>query len=403
MQGATFLLVINFAIGLSFAIAFLGLSWRARIGLGFWCAAGFVSASATVAVEALAPFAASPRVISGLSFTCLLLAVTLIVAGIARHYRPRLSLLPLFALFAVMAALNFAVTYDLQRGTLGHGLAYQAPLALMMALGAGLVLGVRRGHPADVVLAGVLALSALQFLLKAAAPLLAHDTAPDVRGYLSSLYAYYSQTLGAVLSVMLGLSLLGVIIAEVVAKAMGRLQRDSLSGLLNRAAFLGHAAAVAGALGPGQRVWLVMIDLDHFKSINDRFGHAGGDEVIRSFGDVLNEVATSGHIAGRLGGEEFGLLLPSMSEAALRGQLDAIRTALRGAHYALVPDDVRVTASFGAAPLSAGMRVDQTLRRADLALYQAKAAGRDRVVLADPHAAQDILPIERRKVPSVGR
>jgi diguanylate cyclase (GGDEF)-like protein len=402
MRGAIFLLVINFAIGLSFAIAFLGLSWRSRIGLGFWCAAGFVSASATAAVEALAPLIASPRLISALSFTFLMLALTLIVTGIARHYRPRMPVGPIWLLFAVMVAFDLGVTYDLRRDTLGHGIAYQAPYAIITALGAGLILGARGRHPADLALAGVLALSSLQFVLKAAAPLFADGTAPDVRGYIYSLYAFYSQTLGAVFSVLLGLSLLGVIIVEVVAKTMGRLQRDSLSGLLNRAAFLDRAVAVAGSLGPGRQVWLVMIDLDHFKSINDRFGHAAGDEVIRAFGEVLNDLAPSGHVAGRLGGEEFCLLLPDMGEVVLAGCLDAIRMALRGASYALVSEEVRVTASFGVALLNAGMRVDQAMRRADLALYQAKAAGRDRVVLADPLSAEDRLPVERRKAPFAG-
>lgn len=402
MRGAIFLLVINFAIGLSFAIAFLGLSWRSRIGLGFWCAAGFVAASATAAVEALAPLVPSPRLISALSFTFLLLALTLIVTGIARHYRPRMPVGPIWLLFAALVALDLGVTYDLRRDTLTHGIAYQTPFALVTALGAGLILGARRRHPADLALAGVLALSSLQFVLKATAPLLNDGMAPDVSGYLYSLYAYYSQTLGAVFSVLLGLCLLGVIIVEVIAKTMGGLQRDSLSGLLNRAAFLDRVVAVVDTLAPGRRVWLVMIDLDHFKSINDRFGHAAGDEVIRSFGDVLNEAATLGHVAGRLGGEEFCLLLPDMGEADLAGYLDAIRTVLRNARYVLVSDEVCVTASFGAAPLNAGMRVDEVMRRADLALYQAKAAGRDRVVFADLLTAESGLPAARRMAPSVG-
>lgn len=393
MRGATFLLVINFAIGLSFATAFLGLSWRSRIGLGFWCAAGFAAAAATVAVEAIAPLMASARLISGLSFAFLMSALTFIVIGIVRHYRPGMPLGPVMLVLAGSIALDLGVTYDLQRGTLVHGLAYQGPYALMTAIGAGIILCSRRRHRADLALAAVLGLCSLQFLFKAAAPLFSAGAAPDVRSYVSSLYAYYSQTIGAVAALLLGLALLGVIIVEVVAEATGRLQRDSLSGVLNRAAFLDRAAATVNGLVPGQRAWLVMIDLDHFKSINDRFGHAAGDEVIRAVGGVLNALAPPGHLSGRLGGEEFCLLLPDTGEPEMTGTIEAVRAALRGASYTLVPDDVQVTASFGVASLGAEVRLDRAMRRADLALYRAKAAGRDRVVLADQPSVEGSVPV----------
>lgn len=383
MRGATFLFVINGFIGLSFAAAFLGLSSRSRIELGRWCAAGFLSAAATVMVEALAPFIPSPRLVSGLSFSLLLLALTLITAGLTRHYRNGMSVTPAFLLWAATALFNAAVTYDLPRGTLAQAIAYQGPFAAMAGLGAARVLGARRGRTGDRLLGCVLVLIALQFLAKAGVPLVGEGMAPQVRGYVVSLYAYYSQTIGAVLSLLLGLALLGVIVAELVAETTRRLERDPLSGALTRAAFIDRASRFVKDLPPGRRACLVMADLDHFKSVNDRFGHAAGDEVIGAFGALLRDIAGPDDLCGRVGGEEFCLLLPDLDIAEMPVRLDAVRAALAGRAFRLVPPGVRVTASFGVAMIGAGEALDSVIRRADRALYAAKAAGRDGHVLAE--------------------
>ncbi|ADH89607.1 diguanylate cyclase [Ancylobacter novellus DSM 506] len=381
MRGATFLLVINFAIGLSFAAAFLLLTWRTDIRIGRWCAAGFLCAAATVAVEAVVPFLPG-RLASALSFSFLMLAVTLIVVGLARHYRPDMSLRPILALFVLAEAVNLLLRYDLPRPSLIHALIYQLPYAAMLALGAGIVLASGRRRLADLALLAVLAAGSLHFAFKAIVPLFATGPAPDVRDYILSIYAYYSQTMAAVLALLLGLSVLGVIIAELMAETARRLERDSLSGVLSRAAFMERAAALLAALRPEERACLVMCDLDHFKSINDRFGHAAGDEVIRAFGGVLAERASVGALCGRIGGEEFCLLLPEGDVGEAQRRIEAVRSAMDRLRYALVPGEIRVTASFGLAVTGRGEHIDEALRRADLALYAAKAAGRDRHMLA---------------------
>lgn len=381
MRGAIFLLVINFSIGLSFAAAFLLLTWRTDIRIGRWCAAGFLCAAGTVAVEAVAQFLPD-RLTSALSFSFLMLAVTLIVIGLARHYRPHASRRPILALFVLAEAVNLLLRYDLPRSSLIHALIYQLPYAAMLALGAGIVLASGRRRLADLALLAVLAAGSLRFAFKAIVPLFATGPAPGVRDYIMSIYAYYSQTMAAVLALLLGLSVLGVIIAELMSETARRLERDSLSGALSRAAFMERAAALLAALRPEERACLVMCDLDHFKSINDRFGHAAGDEVIRAFGGVLAERAGAGALCGRIGGEEFCLLLPEGDVGGAQRRIEAVRSAMDRLRYALVPGGIRVTASFGLAVTGRGEHVDEALRRADLALYAAKAAGRDRHMLA---------------------
>ena len=387
MRGATFLLVVNFFIGLSFAAAFLGVSWRSRAGLGRWCAAGFLCAAATVAVEALAPLLPSERQISLISSTLLLAAVTLVAVGVTRHYRPAASIRLLLAAFIVAEALNLSLRPGLPRESLAHALIYQWPYALMLGIAAGVVIAARRRRMTDAALAAVLVACALHFLAKGLLPLVDGVRAPDVRDYILSVYAYYSQTFGAVLSLLLGLSLLGVIVAEVMAEAVLALQRDSLSGALNRSAFIERAEAALATLPPGRTACLVMSDLDHFKSVNDRFGHAAGDEVIAAFGAVLIAAAGEAGLCGRLGGEEFCLLLPEAGPDAACGRVETIQKALAGLGFERLPPGERVTASFGVAPARRGIAFDAVLVEADMALYAAKQAGRDRYVLAGEPAA----------------
>ncbi|AHE56135.1 hypothetical protein NX02_22580 [Sphingomonas sanxanigenens DSM 19645 = NX02] len=144
---------------------------------------------------------------------------------------------------------------------------------------------------------------------------------------------------------------------------------DPLTGLLNRRAFLREAVR-AGSNGRGQR--LVLIDIDHFKRINDRFGHDAGDEVLRRVATILDDSAELP--AARLGGEEFGLLSPSGPGAV---DPEALLTRARNA---TMPNNARVTLSIGIAEGCIANEADwqRLYRRADIALYRSKQSGRDR-------------------------
>lgn len=386
-NSATFLLVINFSIGLSFAVAFLALTWRSNVRLGRWCAAGFLAAATTVSVEALASTIPSVRLTSTASFGSLMLAMTAITAGLTRHYRPHASIGWIATIFMVAVVLNALVIVNLQRGSWGWALGYQGPFSLMLAIGAGVVVRTSPRRPIDLVLATVLGLSAIQFTVKGILAGMAGG-GPGVRDYVISTYAFYSQTAGGILSLLLGLSLVGLVVVEVMAETRLRLQRDALSGIFNRAAFMERVPAVlrSSAQSPAA---VILADLDHFKSINDRFGHAGGDEVIRSFGGNLKSYFGDDALYGRLGGEEFCILIPNCGASATRIHLDALQWLGRQSRYELLPAGTAVTASFGVAFTTHGEPFDQALHRADMALYEAKAAGRNgyRFALAEPSRA----------------
>ncbi|MBJ7519826.1 MAG: GGDEF domain-containing protein [Solirubrobacteraceae bacterium] len=161
---------------------------------------------------------------------------------------------------------------------------------------------------------------------------------------------------------------------NLLAEAQFLATRDPLTGLLNRRAFLSRLEA-AGE-DPSAISGLVMLDVDHFKQINDRFGHPTGDTVLRRLAAVLLESVRADHAVGRLGGEEFALFLPGCDE----GEAARIAARIRERVGREIFDGgLRVCASFGVA---AGLPAqgEQMLVNADRALYVAKQRGRDRVV-----------------------
>lgn len=159
---------------------------------------------------------------------------------------------------------------------------------------------------------------------------------------------------------------------------------DALSGLANRRAFdQTLEAAVGGARTDKRPLSLIMVDLDHFKRINDGHGHQVGDEVIRMVGRVLAAGIRDHDLAARFGGEEFALLLPRTTVETAMKVAERIRKKLDGRHIVLKSDNRKigaVTASFGVAELRFAEDGRELVARADRKLYAAKMAGRNRVV-----------------------
>jgi diguanylate cyclase (GGDEF)-like protein len=159
---------------------------------------------------------------------------------------------------------------------------------------------------------------------------------------------------------------------------------DPLTGLLNRRGLDAHRDAPRPAIAS-----VVAVDLDHFKSVNDSFGHATGDRVLVMVADVLAGIVRRGDWVARTGGEEFVMVLPGAPLAAAvriaeraRARIAATPVLAGGGQSAV--GEVRVTSSFGVAELAPGETIEAATARADAALYEAKRLGRDRVVEATP-------------------
>ncbi len=153
---------------------------------------------------------------------------------------------------------------------------------------------------------------------------------------------------------------------------------DPLTGAWNRPAFDARVAAARVAT-PG---WFLLVDVDHFKGINDAFGHAAGDAALRHIGARLRTTAGPAAMVGRIGGEEFAVWLPTADEVSALRLAEELRRAIAAVPIA-VPDHpaLSITVSIGAAS-GTGLGIDEALHRADRAMYRAKHDGRNLVRLS---------------------
>jgi diguanylate cyclase (GGDEF)-like protein len=177
-------------------------------------------------------------------------------------------------------------------------------------------------------------------------------------------------------------------------------ERDDLTGLLNRRAIVRKAVELLTRARESRGSLIIgLVDLDHFKSINDRFGHAVGDQLLQRFAAVLRTSLHTREVFGRYGGEEFLVLFPDCTLDEARQSAERLRSALRDQRLRIEDQDVSVTLSLGLAGYEAGdVLFDQVARRADIALYVAKTQGRDRVEVFNParHGNVAMTAVQRR-------
>lgn len=159
-------------------------------------------------------------------------------------------------------------------------------------------------------------------------------------------------------------------------EARDNARRDPLTDLPNRRAF---EEAYAAQTATGEKLVMAVCDIDHFKSVNDRFGHAVGDRVLKAIAGALS-TACNGHLVSRYGGEEFAVLFAGVELEAARDTLDKARAAVAAKHYRLREDDAplgEVTFSAGLTMAQGGDSYNSLFQRADQLLYAAKSAGRN--------------------------
>lgn len=202
-----------------------------------------------------------------------------------------------------------------------------------------------------------------------------------------------SLLLGALFTVGSSLAFLAMVNERQRRELETHSRRDGLTGLLNRTAFF--EAAHAYVAGPGgERFGVVMMDIDWFKKINDRHGHAAGDTTLTQLGRLIAQRTRLSDLAGRYGGEEFCLLLKDCTLAeAQRVAQQLVNEAARQSVRLPGGQTLHFTLSAGYAQRQGlSESLEQVINRADQALYEAKHAGRNRAVAALPAALQDSVP-----------
>ena len=213
-----------------------------------------------------------------------------------------------------------------------------------------------------------------------------HATAP-IDSPLSAGHTRQLRTLGAQVGMRIGT-------VRAFERSQIQASTDGLTGLPNRRTI---EQRLRGLARGEQEFAVVMCDLDNFKHLNDSFGHVAGDAALRIFSEVLRHSLRESDLAGRWGGEEFMFVLAGADAKAADEQVDRLRARLAQTLYG--GKAPRFTVSFGIADSTMSRRPDQLLRWADLALYQAKADGRDRARVADPTMPLDEPMLRRMAMP----
>lgn len=205
------------------------------------------------------------------------------------------------------------------------------------------------------------------------------DTAFNVNRYLLSLGSF-----------AFGLSLVLSYMQDAQQKLIDLAIKDPLSGLLNRRGFAEVTSRQLALLARNnQHVAMIVLDIDHFKKINDRFGHGGGDEAIKGLANILRKNTRKNDIIMRYGGEEFCLLLSDASESQGAMLAEKLRHLIEKASFGYQSHTISFTASFGVISQNArGFDIDKSIALADKALYSAKQNGRNQVVTSSeiPHS-----------------
>lgn len=172
---------------------------------------------------------------------------------------------------------------------------------------------------------------------------------------------------------------------------------DSLTGMYNRRAFFEKSRDLCARAAGGEPLSAVMVDIDHFKRVNDVYGHDVGDEAICA---VAHELMVSRVLVGRLGGEEFALMLDGRCLQDAVGIAERLRVSLSQLAIKAGVETITLTCSLGVSEWQRNDTIDRMLKRADMALYEAKLAGRNRVVAADGSMLAPTYPPAGRPIRS---
>lgn len=325
-----------------------------------------------------------------------LFAVLAAVEGILRRSGQRFGLTLDITLFLIVTGLLWYFFY-VERNLLARVYIQNFGYGLILLAAALRLIPLARGRRVDRALFWILLLFAVQFFPRTI--LTIGLSAPaDAKAFAVSLFWQVLQLSLAVLGAGLAFAVLAAAITDLIEDLRRERDVDRLTGVLNRRGFDEHATA---AFAREAGLSLLLCDLDRFKSINDRFGHDSGDEVLRAFGEMLRRTAPPGAVVGRVGGEEFAVLLPGARRAVANALAEQLRAEAGRLAFRFLPEGERVTLSLGIAERKPADRLEHLIRRADARLYRAKSAGRDRVVARDevrppPRGEEVVEPLRPR-------
>jgi len=389
MSSAAFILAINLSVAGLIAAAFAAIAVydRTRVSAR-WLTLAYLLGMANFGLEFAIPYTGGHWTTTIGAYAASMGALVAFAAGLSHLYNQPVPWLPIGAVFVASIAIRLGIDV-MPRDSFVRQMLYQFPYFVMQAIAVLIVIRAGAIRFVDKLLAGVLALSAVHFLTKPFIAFATGGVGGSPQAYVGTLYATMSQSLTTILALGVALLLIIILVGNLMAAITAQSQTDELSGLLNRRGFRQYLdLAMAERMGNGRPLSLIISDLDHFKQVNDTYGHASGDRVIVAFATMLRGMIGNHHVAGRIGGEEFAILLPGTNLAAARLFAEHARQAFEGLAIAGLPPGRSFTASFGVAEAGRGESAAALQARADAALYDAKRAGRNRVRIDEAQAGR---------------
>ncbi len=302
-------------------------------------------------------------------------------AFLARH-NDQLPRKPVAAVFAIGMAINFGATFIVDSAAIRVP---NASIACIILIALAVPRFFRSNmNVMDRLIAATMVATLLVYVVRFGVYFLFDQQQEYVAQSMWSQYMLLSYFTSAIITLAMAILLMVVISSDIISRHHAATTMDPLTGIANRRGFdalVQQQGVTMPAIGA-----VMMIDLDHFKRVNDQHGHAVGDKVLVEAAATLEQgCATFGRVA-RVGGEEFAVLVYRTHAAATKHLAELLRTAISLTPMGEASAPIQVTASIGLAMVEIDEAISDTLRRADMALYQAKTEGRNRVEWANPLA-----------------
>ena len=296
----------------------------------------------------------------------------------AKRVGQHVSIRALAVVYAI-SALTLAAAIFLSNDTGPRLYIINTGYGVMMVIGTMALFNVQRRNAIDTLIAVLFAFAAINLFVRPVLTLIIAGGS-DASAYRESIYYSVLSVAVTVASLMTGLALIGACAWDMVIAERERGERDMLTGLRARRAFEQDAIAIIErAKQEGVPVGLVVADIDHFKAVNDVYGHQVGDKAITAFGGVIADMIRNSDIAGRIGGEEFCILAWNCDDERAEAMAERVRRRFSETAVPGMPSNNRLSASFGVAARKAGEGYGKLFARADAELYRAKESGRNRV------------------------
>lgn len=310
----------------------------------------------------------------------------MIIWGAARRVEARLPI-PLIITVGVTAFFLEAIANHLPDFTMGDLYIANTGYGILYMVGALAVAPTRKSSGINGLVFWMLALTSVQFFVRPSLSFMM-ETGLTHEGYRESAYYSVLNAVIALNSLALAVSLISAMLFDRFQQERDSAARDPLSGLLARREFERECAVkLQRAAEENVPIALVIGDIDHFKSVNDIWGHQAGDKAIAAFGSLIRREIREYDLAGRIGGEEFCIVVWNGDEAVARNLAERLRIGLGSTEVRAIGADMRLTASFGAGGRMGSESYAALFARTDAALYRAKDSGRNRVVCASDSAS----------------